>query len=257
MKLQVLVSVMHQTDHSLLEKMNIRSDAIVVNQCDRDCIERFTFRGHNILWMSFNERGVGLSRNNALMRADGDILLFADDDVVYMDDYVEKVTRFFERHPKADLAVFNLQSLNADRPAKIIEKEYRMRWFNSGKFGTFRIAVRKESLRRANVYFSLLFGGGARYQSGEDSLFIVQCLKKGMRGVAGTEKIGTVEQKQSTWFKGCDERYFFDKGVLMKQCFVWLSKPVVVALLAKHRHSTAQLGFRNALREAFKGTNSI
>lgn len=26
MKLQVLVSTMHQTDHSLLEKMNIRSD---------------------------------------------------------------------------------------------------------------------------------------------------------------------------------------------------------------------------------------
>ena len=27
-----------------------------------------------------NERGVGLSRNNALMRASGDILLFLDDD---------------------------------------------------------------------------------------------------------------------------------------------------------------------------------
>lgn len=69
MKLQVLVSTMHQTDHSLLEKMNIQSDAIVINQCGHDCIERFTFPGHDILWMSMNERGVGLSRNNALMRA--------------------------------------------------------------------------------------------------------------------------------------------------------------------------------------------
>lgn len=69
MNLQVLVSTMHQTDRRLLERMNIRSDAIVINQCDHNCIENFTFRGHNILWMSMNERGVGLSRNNALMRA--------------------------------------------------------------------------------------------------------------------------------------------------------------------------------------------
>ena len=76
MKLQVLVSTMHQTDYSLLEKMNIQSDAIVINQCDRDGIERFSFpfRGHDILWMSMNERGVGLSRNNALMRATGDMI---------------------------------------------------------------------------------------------------------------------------------------------------------------------------------------
>ena len=49
MTLQVLVATMHQTDHSLLEKMNIQSDAIVINQCDRNEIERFTYKGHNIL----------------------------------------------------------------------------------------------------------------------------------------------------------------------------------------------------------------
>ena len=41
MTLQVLVATMHQTDHSLLEKMNIQSDAIVVNQCNRNEVERF------------------------------------------------------------------------------------------------------------------------------------------------------------------------------------------------------------------------
>ena len=34
MKLQVLVSCMHQQDYSLLEKMNIQTDAIIINQCD-------------------------------------------------------------------------------------------------------------------------------------------------------------------------------------------------------------------------------
>lgn len=31
MTLQVLVAAMHQTDHSLLEKMNIQSDAMIDN----------------------------------------------------------------------------------------------------------------------------------------------------------------------------------------------------------------------------------
>lgn len=257
MKLQVLVSTMHQTDHSLLEKMNIQSDAIVINQCDRDCIERFTFRGHDVLWMSMNERGVGLSRNNALMRASGDILLFADDDVVYTDGYVEKIVKNFENHPKADLIVFNLKSQNPDRPEAIVENEYKLHWYNSLKFGAFRIAIRKDAIRKANVFYSLLFGGGAQYQSGEDNLFIIQCLKKGIKGLASDVIIGTVQQEESTWFKGFDEKYFFDKGVLMKQCFGPWAKILLVALLAKNGRQTQKMGLKKALECAFKGADSI
>lgn len=257
MKLQVLVSTMHQTDHSLLEKMNIRSDAIVINQCDRDCIERFTFRGYDILWMSLNERGVGLSRNNALMRASGDILLFADDDVVYADDYVEKITRCFVNNPKMDLIVFNLRSQNPNRPEAIVERKYKLHWFNSLKFGACRIAIRQDAIRKANVFYSLLFGGGAKYQSGEDNLFVIQCLKKGIKGLASNLTIGTVQQEESTWFKGFDEKYFFDKGVLMKQCFGPWAKILLAALLAKNGRQTQKMGLKKALECAFKGADSI
>ena len=45
--------------------------------------------------MSFTERGVGLSRNNALMRASADICLFADDDIIYENNYKEILNRYF------------------------------------------------------------------------------------------------------------------------------------------------------------------
>lgn len=257
MKLQVLASTMHQTDHSLLEKMNIQSDAIVVNQCDRDCIERFTFRGHNILWMSMNERGVGLSRNSALMRATGDILLFADDDVVYTDGYVEEIIKCFEEHKKADLIIFNLKSQNPDRPETIVNKEYKLHWYNCLKFGACRIAIRQDAIRQANVFYSLLFGGGAKYQSGEDNLFVIQCLKKGIKGLTSSSMIGTVQQEESTWFRGFNEKYFFDKGVLMKQCFGPWAKILLVALLVKNGRQTQKVGLKKALGCAFKGADSI
>jgi glycosyltransferase involved in cell wall biosynthesis len=256
MKLQVLISTMNQTDHSLLKKMNIRSDAIVINQCDRNCIEKFMFRGFDILWMSLDERGVGLSRNNALMRASGDILLFADDDVVYSDDYVEKITKLFNSK-KEGLIVFNLKSLNPRRPEMIVGKEYKLHWYNCLKFGAFRIAIRRNQIQKLNVYFSLLFGGGAKYQSGEDTLFIIQCLKNGMKGLASNIMIGTVQQRQSTWFKDFDEKYFFDKGVLMKECFGYMSKVLLLALYIKNIEQTKKICLINALKCAFKGCDSI
>ena len=68
MKLQVLVATMHQKDYSLLDKMNIQTDAIVINQCDEYRFEEFEYKGKKIKWYSMKERGIGLSRNTALMR---------------------------------------------------------------------------------------------------------------------------------------------------------------------------------------------
>lgn len=36
MGLEVLIATMHQTDYSLPEKMNVESDAVVINQCDEE-----------------------------------------------------------------------------------------------------------------------------------------------------------------------------------------------------------------------------
>lgn len=74
MSVQVLVATMHQEDHSLLQKMNIQTNAIVCNQCGRNRFESFEYKGHSIRWLSFAERGVGLNRNNALMRAVNDVV---------------------------------------------------------------------------------------------------------------------------------------------------------------------------------------
>ena len=39
-------------------------------------------------------------------------------------------------------------------------------------YPTYAVAAKREALHRVNVGFSLLFGGGARYSNGEDSLFL-------------------------------------------------------------------------------------
>jgi glycosyltransferase involved in cell wall biosynthesis len=220
MNLQVLVSTMHQIDHSLLEKMNIQSDAIVINQCDRNEIEEFEYKGHLIKLLSFAERGVGLSRNNALMRSTAEICLFADDDVIYENGYRERIINEFSNNPKVDIIVFNVPSTNVERVGYVIKKSKRVRFYNCLRYGTFQIAARVDSLRKANICFSLLFGGGAKYSAGEDSLFMADCIKKGLIVHASPEIIGKVTHAESTWFKGYTDKYFIDKGVF----FACLSK---------------------------------
>lgn len=235
MKLQVLVSTMHQKDHSLLDKMNIQSEAIVINQCDENSFEDIEYKGNKVRFISLNERGVGLSRNTALMRATGDICLFADSDVTYVDNYEEIIINEFNELG-ADVVIFNVPSTNLDRGEKTIKKRKRLRSHNGYGFGTPKIAVRLESIRKANIYFSLLFGGGAKYSCGEDTLFIKECFAKGLKIYGSPKVIGTVSHNESTWFKGFNDKYFFDKGVLYAHISKWGAPLLCLRYAIKRRN---------------------
>jgi glycosyltransferase involved in cell wall biosynthesis len=213
MRIQVLVATMHQIDHSLLSKMNIRSDAIIGNQCDRNEIEEFIWNGHNIKYLNFAERGVGLNRNNSLMRADADICVFADDDMVFDDDYVDTLERVFHEHPEADVLLFNLHEKIITQP--IIKKKSEIGYFNYLRYGTARIAFRLSKVKHYGIYFNQCFGGGTIYCHGEDNLFLNACLKKGLKLVAIPEYIASLnEERESSWNHGYNEKYINDQGVL-------------------------------------------
>lgn len=215
MRIQVLIASMHQTDHSLVEKMRITTDAIIANQCDRNSIESYETNGQRITYLNFAERGVGLNRNNALMRADADICLFADDDMVYVDDYAQIITRAFETEPSADVIVFNLREKDSMR--KSIAKKAKVGYLNYLRYGTARIAVRLQSVKKNGIYFNQCFGGGTPYCHGEDNLFLHACLKAGLKVIAIPETIAELtDERPSSWNNGYDEKYVHDQGVLYR-----------------------------------------
>ncbi len=214
MTVQTLIPTMHQTDFSILDKMNIQTDAIVVNQCDTFSKDVFEHRGRQIEFYSLPERGIGQSRNFSLMRASGDIVLFADDDVRYYDGYEEMIIKAFEENPDADMIAFNLDFKGGTRKRTKIQKNKRIRWFNCGRYGAPRMAVKLESARRHNLCFSLLFGGGARYSAGEDVIFANQAVKSGMHFYAVPITVAEIDDSTSTWFEGNNAKLFYDKGAL-------------------------------------------
>lgn len=215
MKIQVLVAAVGQTDRSLPQKMNIQTDAIVANQCDENSVEQFEWNGHNVKYLNFVERGVGLNRNNALMRADADICLFADDDMVYADGYGETLERLFSENPTADVIIFNIKEKQVSR--YVIPKKMKVGYLNYLRYGTARVAVRLSSVKKNGIYFNQCFGGGTEYSHGEDNIFINSCLKKGLKVIAVPDFLAELtEERESSWNKGYDEKYIRDQGVLYR-----------------------------------------
>lgn len=211
----MLVATMNQTDYSLVKKMNIKTDAIIGNQCDHNSVETFDADGNRIVYLNFCERGVGLNRNNALMRADGDFCLFADDDMRYCDDYAETVINAFDNHQDADVLIFNL--IEKEKTRKVIYRNKRVRWYNFLRYGTARIAVRNAAIKRNGIYFNQCFGGGAEHCHGEDNLFLASCLQKGLKVYAVPAYIAELtEERPSSWNQGYDEKYLRDQGALYR-----------------------------------------
>lgn len=87
MTLQVLLSTMNQKNFNLVKKMNIQTNTIIINQCDKNSKDKIIYKGNEINMLSYEERGLSVSRNKALKYAQSDICLIADDGLIYVDNY--------------------------------------------------------------------------------------------------------------------------------------------------------------------------
>ena len=257
MKVQVLASVMNQTPAETAARMQLDSDAVIINQCDRLGYEEMEYRGHSLRFYSFPDRGVGRSRNEAILRADSDICLFSDEDIVYEPGYEAAISREFEANPDADMILFNV-TVEESRRTYHITKRRRVRWYNCGRYGAVSFAVRRESLLSSGVTFSLLFGGGARYSNGEDSLFLKEFMKKGYRVYTAPVTIAREEAGDSTWFVGYNEKFFFDRGVLYHYLYGKLSRIMAIRFLLAHRKKMCgEVNVKQAYRYMKAGMRSI
>lgn len=234
MKIQLLVSAVDKDAAALIKQMHIHTDAVIVNQCDKYGYGEIADSGCKVQVFSMPERGVGLSRNTALLHASGDVCVFSDEDIVLSEDYEEQIRRVYEELPDADMILVNVK-VAPSRRTYWNEDIHRINYRNYGRYPAYSITAKRDALLRANVHYSLLFGGGAKYSNGEDSLFIKDCLKAGLKIYSHTICIGEEVERESTWFSGYHEKFFKDRGVLYHYLYGWLALPLSLRFLWVHR----------------------
>ena len=101
MRIEVLLSTMNQKNFDIVEKCNIKSDAIIINQCNEEKIEIKKYSFGVVKMIYSKTRGLSKSRNLALENAKGDICILCDDDIVYYDNYVSIIENAFYENSTA------------------------------------------------------------------------------------------------------------------------------------------------------------
>lgn len=123
-------------------------------------------------------RGVSHNRNNALEHCSAEIVLCADDDVVYSPGAFDMVKRRFAANRDVELAVFNCtapgRALFPDRELDlaVMPKNFHV--------GGCQLAMRRGS-RAGLLRFHPDFGpGSGRFLCGEDTLFLLTARRRGL-----------------------------------------------------------------------------
>lgn len=250
MKLEVLISTMMQDDYSLLDKMHLNSDAVVVNQCNKDEIVRFKYKEHNVIWIDSCQRGLSKSRNEALKYAQGDICLLADDDLIFRDGYKKIIIDEFQNR-NVDIIRFQVEG---------IERTFKKYPKNAGKIGylgalkisSVELAFRKKSLRY--IFFDEKIGAGTDFLMGEENAYLYQCLHNKLKIYYVPKVISDLHMGHSSWYKGLDEEYFVGRGAAFAAMKThWIHLLIIQFAVRKFKLYSKEISFLSAIKLMEKG----
>ena len=171
--------------------------------------------------------GVTKSRNNALRLADGDIGLFSDDDVTYVNDYFDTVIRHFSANEMLDIALFKIKTPEGfpeyktypTQPLKLSKLPFSV--------GTIEIAFNIDKLKKSKIFFDERFGAGQPLLIGSDeSIFVLDGIKKGLNTWFYPEYI-VIHPFESTvnQFESYDKRIVSVTGAFDARTNGWISIP--------------------------------
>lgn len=247
-KLQIIVTTMYQDDFSINDRMNIVSDVIIANQADKNVFKSNSIQDGIALMVTTSTRGLSRNRNIGIefINPDTEYIMFADDDLVFRKDYQTLIENEFRVHPEADVIKFNLSNISKVRalsmpPIEAFKKATRSNVSASGVCG---LVIKKKCLVKYSLRFNELFGSGTINYCGEDTIFLQEIINKKINFYLSPVVIAGIDQTESTWFEGYNERYFRTIGMVLAAIFPKLS--FLIALRSAYRFSkrrTCSLNF--------------
>lgn len=256
----VLLSAMFLADYHYIDKLNIKNDVIIINQCDKDvmCETDDLTDGvkRRVVFDSNTDRGLSKSRNRALRIAEeknfSDICIFCDNDCVYEDGALEEISAYFRENPNTDICVTFIERPERKKP--VYDHARALGYVGAMKIFSPEIAFRRSSLLKNGLCLNEYFGAGARYGMGEENIFLFEAIGKGMKVDYLPLKTASLLDTESTWFKGYKEKFFIDRGAgyyAMSKVWWWLL--ALQFAVRKHSLYASEYGFFAALKAMRKG----
>lgn len=262
MKFQVLMATMNRKTEDMrvlirnshLEKTN----TLIINQCGEEHEEMLAEDGCFIKMISCKERGLSKSRNMAVRKAEAEICLIADDDMLYESDVEQRIVKAFAENSDYDVIAFYVERSESFQ-AKKIGTKHKISKRDSLGLMSVQIAFRRESIINQGISFDENFGAGSgKYICGEENIFLFDCIEKGLKILYVPILIAATQENESTWFQGYNEQYFISKGALFKCLFKGNAWMMVLAFaILKHGIYQGNATFLEAWKAMRKGCRSL
>lgn len=252
---EVLVSTMNASDPcALVERMGLLQadvDVLVINQCtSREAPA--PFHQDRIRMMSFEECGLSRSRNHGLTLSRGDIVVLADDDVRYVEGFDARMREAYADYPSADAITFRFAEANSQGAARRYPRDGH--WhnrFSLGSVASVEITGRRTAL--TSFRFDERFGLGSLLPQGEEAVFLIDALRRGLR--MRFEPITLCEHQGRTSGQGdWDEAMACTKGAVLRRAYprLWSLLCIWFAMTKRRRYAPG-LGVAAVTRALFRG----
>lgn len=251
MTLEILLSCMHQNDHSLVSKSGITGNVLMINQCDTESDASFSTEKGIGRIISTTQRGLTKSRNLAINQSDADVCLLCDDDEVFEKDYEETILRSYQELPQADAIIFKMTNRTPSFPDKVM----RLKFPKTMKVSSWQISFRRDNLLKTGVHFDERLGAGTGNGAEEELKFLLDCQKAGLKIYYVPRCIASVGQTESTWFQGFDAQFFENRGATTRYILgFWLASVYAIYYVVRKRSLYRDtISSWDALKAIFRG----
>ena len=257
MSLCVLISCMYQ-DTTIIEQSNIQSNVVVVNQCDENSIEEFSFTNRegktcHAKFICTTERGLSRSRNMAIRNCDSDICVISDDDEKFSDNYESDILEAYKQFPEAGFLFFPFHRI--DKPVYFPDKQLTIGLKELMKTASIQISFKRSLIDKHTIFFDEKMGSGTGNGGGEENKFLYDYYKKKVKMYYVPKYITTLNQGVSLWRNGFTEEYFRNWGWSVRRILgPWLGFVYVLYISVRHYKDYApESGFGKALKNLSKG----
>lgn len=256
MKIETLISTMDLNNiksmKKLLNQMNlINKHVLIINQSSKTS-NLFEYENEYIKLLSFNEKGLSKSRNKAIDNSNLDICVIADDDLIYCNDFENKIKSAYKKYSDADIIAFyveNAKNINSNKEGKID-------LIHSLKICSVQITFKRSSIVSNNIKFDELFGTGSEiFNHGEENIFLSDAIKCGLKIYYVPQKIAILNNNNSSWFKGYNNEFLKSKGALFYRISSKIYLFLILQFAIRKRKNLNQTNFFETLIQMKKGTN--
>ena len=136
---------------------------------------------NDITIVRMEKGGLSVNRNNCLRHATGDVVVILDDDVRLKPEYIAAIRNIFSNN-YVEISCCKIRTFPGEPDYKEYpEKHFQLTNLQQIKaISSIEIAFRLNSVRSKGIWFDERFGLGTSLKSGEEMLFLYECLKRGI-----------------------------------------------------------------------------